>query len=125
MSLLDLQIKEGRSWDPAKDYPGNLHMIINESAQKMLGINDIGQETIQPAYQLYYNEQGDIHDSNPPYLIIGLMEDFYPKHLANGTAPLVFTYGERQLMSITLDKMIARHIPGKRKEAIEFLQLLF
>ncbi|MCD8175972.1 MAG: FtsX-like permease family protein [Tannerellaceae bacterium] len=123
--LLDLQIKEGRSWDPAEDYPGSLHMIINESARKMLGINDIGQETIQPEYQLYYNEEGDIHDSNPPYLIIGIMEDFYPKHLANGTTPLVFTYGERQLMSITLDKMIARHIPGKRKEAIEFLQLLF
>lgn len=115
-NLYNIQLKEGRSWDKELDQFQENNLIINESAAKLLGIKDINTDQLQAERKLYRSENND----NPPCKIIGIVKDFKTNHLSKATIPLVFTYEKAYLT----EKFMASVIPGKKQEAIAFLEKL-
>jgi len=120
MELFDFKLKEGRIWDDEKDQFAQYKFIINETAKKVFHIEDINKAQLQTDRRMWFSMGTDV-DSNPPYEIIGVIEDFKTGHLSKPVYPLAFCYsigGHQQ-------PLLASIVPGKRKEAIEFLETLF
>ena len=58
---------------------------------------------------------------NPPFEVVGVIEDFRTGHLSKGDVPLAILYQEG---GNSTEPLIATIAEGKRKEAIEFLKAL-
>ena len=58
---------------------------------------------------------------NPPFEVVGVIEDFRTGHLAKGDAPLAILYDKGDNPT---NPLIATIVEGKRKEAIDFLKEL-
>ena len=58
---------------------------------------------------------------NPPFEIVGVIEDFRTGHLAKGDAPLAILYDKGDNPT---NPLIATIVEGKRKEAVDFLKEL-
>ncbi|WP_294609173.1 ABC transporter permease [uncultured Bacteroides sp.] len=120
MELFDFKLKEGRIWDDEKDQFAQYKFIINETAKKVFHIEDINKTKMQTDARMWFSVGTDA-SSNPPYEIVGVIEDFKMGHLASPVYPLAFCYsigGHQQ-------PLLASIVPGKRKEAIEFLEKVF
>lgn len=118
--MLGIQLKEGRLWNDSIDSYRDFNVIINETAQKMLGIKDISQATLlSDEFFVYYTnmEKG----RKPEYKIIGVVKDFTSGHLSKNTPPIVFTH---YTCGIQVG-MMAKIVSGKKQEAILFLQQLY
>lgn len=119
MDMFGMQLKEGRTWNDT-DHFSQYKMIINESAQKLFHIKDIHKASLQTESRLWWG-QGEDLSKNPPFQVVGVIKDFRFGHLSKGNLPLVILYQEN---GGYMDPMIAQIVPGKRKEAICFLQSL-
>ena len=118
MAMLDYQLLEGRLWD-STDISTQYRFIINETAKKIFNINDIHSAYLQPQHRLWTG-QGDM-STNPAYEIVGVIKDFNTGHLSKSTIPIVIAYMEEY---IKYETVMAKIVPGKRNEAIEFLKEL-
>lgn len=119
MDMFGIRVKEGRSWND-KDQFIQYKMIINETAKNLLRIDDISEASIQPEQRIWWS-MGVDEDKNPPYQVVGVMEDFQTGHLTKGSIPLAFLFDEGDNPE---EPLLAAIVPGKRKEAIAFLQSL-
>ena len=120
MNIYNLQIIEGRNWNDSIDHFGTYDLIINETAKKAFGITDITTAKLQPENRLWWSSDMPDMDKNPAYNIIGIVKDFQIGHLSQATLPLVFTYD----IGYRYERLTAHIVPGKRQEAIHFLQKL-
>jgi ABC-type antimicrobial peptide transport system permease subunit len=120
MQLFGFQLLEGRMWNDSIDEFAQYRMIINESAKKLFEITDITQERLQPEHRLWISS-GEGMDTNPPYEIAGVIKDFKTNHLSKGNIPLIILYHSSWLF----DPVIVSIVPGKRAEAVAFLQQLY
>lgn len=119
MELFEFQLKDGRLWKDGEDQFEQYKLIINEAAQKYFDLNDLKSATLQPKQRLWWNM--DTRDSNPAYEIVGIVKDFKTGHLSRPDYPLAFIYSENRRGEI----LLASIAPGKRKEAIAYLEKLF
>ncbi|KAA6318350.1 Macrolide export ATP-binding/permease protein MacB, partial [termite gut metagenome] len=115
------QLLEGRMWNDSIDELRQYRMIINESAKRLFEITDITQERLQPGSRLWFSSGVEGMDTNPPYEIVGVIKDFKTNHLSKGNIPLIISYNSPWLF----DPVIISIVPGKRAEAIAFLQQLY
>ncbi len=120
MKIYDLQMVEGRSWNDSIDHFGTYDLIINETAKKIFGITDIATAKLQPESRLWWSSDMPDMDKNPAYNIVGIVKDFQIGHLSQATLPLVFAYD----IGYRYERLTAHIVPGKRQEAIRFLQKL-
>ncbi|MDR0976425.1 MAG: ABC transporter permease [Prevotellaceae bacterium] len=121
MDMLGFQLKEGRLWDDEKDSFGSLNMIVNETALKALHINDIDSVTLTMDESLFLMvRDGEIVEGKGPYRIVGVVKDFKVGSLSQAVVPVGFYYGGRGSSYI-----VAAIAPGKRREAIAFLDSLY
>lgn len=119
--LHNFQLKEGRLWNDSTDHWGDYTLIINETAKKLFGIKDIKTALLQPQDRLWWSSvRGDMN-TNPPYRIVGVIEDFKGTHLSKATPPLAICYDNGGNYN---DKLMAAIASGKRQEAISFLKKL-
>ncbi|WP_455584491.1 ABC transporter permease [Bacteroides sp.] len=122
MKMFGFKLKEGRLWNDSIDHWDSYLMIVNESAKKLLNIGQIETALIQPESRLWWNAGAEEEmDKNPPYQVVGVIEDFKIGHLSKTTSPLFIVYDSHGSPS---DRLMAQIVPGKRKEAIEFLRRL-
>lgn len=119
--LYDLQLKEGRFWNDSIDSNPGYDFIINETAQKLFGITDITTATLQPESRLWISGgSGQDMSQNPAYRIVGVVKDFKNAHLSNPIVPTVISNSSDYYGA----KLMAAVVPGRRQEAITFLQKL-
>jgi putative ABC transport system permease protein len=84
---LGIKIIKGRNFSTQMQTDSSA-IIINESAEKMLGYPD-------PLNQLLYRPQDNDLKVLKPYHIVGVMRDFNFRSLRENVTPLVFTLSER------------------------------
>ncbi len=118
MKLYNYQLLEGRLWD-STDIAVQYRFVINETAKKIFKINDIHSFYLQPEHRLWTG-QGDM-STNPAYEIVGVVKDFNTGHLSNPTIPMVIVYQEEYMKD---ENIMAKIVPEKRNEAIEYLKEL-
>lgn len=119
MHMFGLKLKEGRMWND-KDQFAQYKMIINETARKLFRIEKIDEASLQTESRLWWSQGVDL-GKNPPFQVVGVIEDFRTGHLSKGDAPLAILYEEN---GNPTDLMLATIVEGKRKEAIDFLKAL-
>ena len=120
MELFGLKLKEGRIWDNEKDQFVQYKFIINETAKRVFRIEDITKASLQTERRMFYTSGIDLNE-NPPYEIVGVIEDFKVGHLSNPDYPLAFCFSQASHTS----PLLASIVPGKRREAIKYLEDLF
>lgn len=111
LKMFGFELKEGRLWD-STDMAAEYKFIINESAKKLFKITDIQSQTLQPERPLMRDK------SNPPYKIVGVINDFQTGHLSKNTVPLAILFQER---GNHFDYLMTRFIPERREEALDYL----
>lgn len=119
MDMFGLKLKEGREWND-QDQFAQYKMIINETARKLFHITNIDEASMQTESRLWWSMGVDV-GKNPPFQVVGVIEDFRTGHLSKGDVPLAILYQEG---GSATDPLIASIAQGKRKEAINFLKEL-
>lgn len=119
MDMFGLKLKEGRGWND-QDQFAQYKMIINETARKLFHITNIDEASMQTESRLWWSMGVDV-GKNPPFQVVGIIEDFRTGHLSKGDVPLAILYEEG---GNATDPLIASIAKGKRKEAINFLKEL-
>lgn len=117
MDMFGLKLKEGREWND-KDQFAQYKMIINETAKKLFRIKNIDEVLLQTNSRLWWS-MGVDEGKNPPFQVVGVIEDFRTGHLSKGDAPLAILYNESDNPT---DPLLATIAEGKRKEAVNFLK---
>lgn len=118
MDFFGFRILEGRGWGD-EDVFSQYKLIANKAFLAALHIGDWRQTKVIPQNRMWFTsgESSDV----VPYEIVGVMDDFKTGHLSGGNRPVVFVYTEsdpRKLCFISI-------APGKRKEAVAFLNDLY
>lgn len=121
MELYEFQLLEGRIWNDTIDKFAQYKVIINETAKKTFGVKDIFTERLQCENRLWYSFGEPDMDKNPPQEIVGVIKDFKTDHLSKANVPVVITY----TMSGAYEPALLAIKPGKRQEAISFLEALY
>lgn len=119
MDMFGFKLKEGREWDHTDQYE-QYKLIINETARKMFCINHIDEASLQTESRLWWGKVPNFED-NPPFQVVGVIEDFRTGHLSKSNVPLAIMYYEE---GSPTDPLMAAITDGKRKEAINFLREL-
>lgn len=119
MQMFGLKLKEGRGWNDEDQFV-QYKMIINETARKLFRIENIDKASLQPESRLWWSQGVNLAE-NPPFEVVGVIEDFRTGHLSKGDVPLAILYQEG---GNSTEPLIATIAEGKRKEAIEFLKAL-
>lgn len=119
MDMFGLKLKEGRGWND-QDQFAQYKMIINVTARKLFHITNIDEASMQTESRLWWSMGVDV-GKNPPFQVVGVIEDFRTGHLSKGDVPLAILYEEG---GNATDPLIASIAEGKRKEAINFLKEL-
>lgn len=119
MHMFGIKLKEGREWND-KDQFAQYKMIINETARKLFRIKDIDEASLQTESRLWWSQGIDL-GQNPPFQVVGVIEDFRTGHLSKGDAPLAILYDESNNPT---NPLLVTITEGKQKEAINFLKEL-
>ena len=100
-------------------------MYLSRSAKEKLGVHDISSTRIQPERRLWFgvDENGNPTTGNPAYTIAGVYDDFCMTHLGMEDAPFFLMIESPRFSPDRY--FIASYQPGKRKEAMAFLQKLY
>lgn len=119
LDLYGFKLKEGRLWN-GEDDRLSYNLIVNEAVVNLFGLKDVLTEQLTPIHRLWYSSGMDENDS-PPYNIVGVIENFNAGHLSKSNQPIVFLFSK----SDSRDDLMVAIAPGKRAEAITFLEDLF
>ncbi len=119
MDMFGFKLKEGRGWNDNDQFE-QYKMIINETARNLFHIKNINESYLQPESRLWWGADLD-KEKNPPYQIVGVIENFRTGHLSKGDIPLAILYGGKE---DSTDPLMATVANSKRKEAINFLREL-
>lgn len=119
MKLFNLKAIEGRLWDEAQDESLDYKLIINECAKKTFNIKDIHKTILQSESRLFFKTSQDFN-TNPPFQIVGVVNDFRNAHLSKAIMPLIIVCNSES----SSEKLMAAITPGKTQEAIQFLKKL-
>ncbi len=120
MEMFGFKLKEGRIWNDEEDDLKQYKVIANEAALRALGAESMHDAKVQFESRVWYAPNH--WATNPPFEVVGVVEDFKLSHLSmNADIPVVFYY---QKSSLRTD-ILASIVPGKQAEAIAFLENLY
>lgn len=120
LTMFDFRLLEGRLWD-STDVWSQYKCIINESAKKMLEIDDIHSVKLQPESRMWFSASVS-SKTNPSYEIVGVIRDFHTGHLSKSIAPVIVSFTKGSDMR---DPLMARFVPGRQEEAAAYLESLY
>ena len=120
IKLFDLKIIEGRGWNESDQF-ASYNLIINESAKKALGITDINTELIQTKGRIWW-AVGEDENQNPPFHIVGVVNDIQTGHLSKSIIPTIYTCNPLSTGYIHHGTpFLIRYQPGKQQEVLKVL----
>ncbi len=111
-SLFGLEVLEGRFFDPQQDQSREQTVVINESAKRFFGFNDLEGARVANSYW---------GAEEKPFNVIGVVKDFHYQHLSHPVSPLVMFYHDDR----DDDHYMMRILKGKDQEALSFLSGLY
>lgn len=120
LRFYDFRLVGGRFWDESDGSALPVPVIVNEAAMKIFGITDTREEFLYP--ENLFRLVGDGMVRNPSLQIVGVLKDFQTDHLSREISPMIFINDKRGFMHYAT--LVAAIVPGKRTEAIRFLQEL-
>lgn len=127
MKMHEFKLKEGRLWNDSINHFGDYQMIINEEAQRVLGFQDLRHASVQTENRLVFTSGQDM-SNNPPHQVIGVVEDFYPRHLSSANMPIGFYYISSKCRNAReynqFEDLLVSFAPENRQEVIRFLKKL-
>lgn len=98
--IYGLKLIEGRPWNDSIDVFSQYRCIVNREMLRQCGITDFTTTQLQTSGRMWYsfrNEaERELMNQNPPYEIIGVIEDFQIGHLSKRTAPLMIMYSNSE-----------------------------
>jgi hypothetical protein len=120
LKLFDIQLAEGRMWDPEQgDDFFSYKLIVSESALKLFEITDYREALLEPVQRIWWSTgREEEMKTNPPYRIVGVVKDFYTSHLSQPQHPIAMYYSTDGFY----ETIIASFTPGKEKEVIELMK---
>ena len=110
LTLFDLELVEGRFFDPSIDASREDKVVINEAAKKFFHI-----DSLESAYM----SNRSWGDDQEPFKVIGVVKDFAFQHLSLGVQPLVILYWNDQ------KHCLAHLAKGHELEALAFMENLY
>ncbi len=125
IEMYGLKLLEGEKPDAERDNLKSYRMYLSRSAKEKLGVHDISSTHIQPERRIWFgiDENGNYTSDNPAYTIAGVYDDFCMTHLGMEDAPFFLMIESPKFSPNRY--FIASYQPGKRKEAMAFLQKLY
>ena len=125
IEMYGLKLLEGEAPDAERDNLKSYRMYLSRSAKEKLGVHDISSTRIQPERRLWFgvDENGNPTTGNPAYTIAGVYDDFCVNHLGMEDVPFFLMIENPRFSPERY--FIASYQPGKRKEAMAFLQKLY
>ena len=125
IEMYGLKLLEGEKPDAERDNLKSYRMYLSRSAKEKLGVHDISSTRIQPERRLWFgvDENGNPTTGNPAYTIAGVYDDFCVNHLGMEDVPFFLMIENPRFSPERY--FIASYQPGKRKEAMAFLQKLY
>lgn len=143
MNIFEIYPQAGKMWEAEKPVEASFstgiyfltypEIVMTESAMKLFEFTDYTEARLESKdlpthYKMELepsSRSGEIvramEPVHEPFQVIGVVKDVHKDHLAKQGAPVVFIYGSSSQFFMPV---IASIIPGKRQEAIEFLQQL-
>lgn len=125
IEIYGLKLLEGQKPDAERDRYDKYHLYLSRSAKERLGVKDISTTHIQPQKRLWYgiDESGEYMSDNPAYTIVGVYDDICLTHLGMEDIPFFINIIAKEFNEYAY--FLAKYQPGKRKEAMAFLQRLY
>ena len=120
MEAFGIRLKEGRSWQDGKDFFDQYKMILTEEAARRLGVKNLNADLVQTEFRLWFTSGIDINN-NPPYEVVGIVEDFCSGSLTERDLPAAFVYSQKHEAS----PLLLAVNPGHREEAVAFMKGLW
>lgn len=133
MQTYGVSMVQGRNFDTRSDSSA---IIINETAAKMLGVEEASGQTIDIGAVARGAEFSPVSEDNIPYKfrVIGIVKDFHFQSLRDKIQPLVLGYNENPIQSIdyysvkisatniseTLEKLKAIMVKNDEREPFEY-----
>ena len=105
LKTLEIPIAMGRDFDEALDNIEERRVIINQTAMKAMGWSSIEGKRLK-----FKN------NSDPGYLVVGVMEDFHYQDLQNAVEPLVHFYRDRK--NLSSHRYLSLRVEEGQEEAI-------
>lgn len=116
LELFGFKLIEGRLWNDSIDHEGDAKLILNRKAMEVFGVNTLNHAELQPENPIWPRKD------TSPYQIIGVIENFYCGHLSNPIVPIAYhMYNGMYSDDVPL---VAHIVPGKKQEALAFLDKL-
>lgn len=122
LNIFDIQLIDGRLWDDETENHLSYNLIVSESLLKLFEITDYKTAELQPVQRLWLSSEApqDEMKKNPPYRIVGVIKDFNTGHLSGKQMPTAIFYSTSWWES----PIVAAIVPGRKQEAIAFLDNL-
>ena len=120
MKTFGIRLKKGRTWEDGKDHFDQYKMILTEEAARRLGIKDLHTDRVQLENRTWYASGMDFN-YNPPYEVVGIVEDFCGGSLTERDIPAAFVYSEKDARA----PLLLAVNPGHREEAVAFMKRLW
>jgi ABC-type antimicrobial peptide transport system permease subunit len=120
--LFEIQLLYGRQMNVETDRL-SYNIMVSHSALKQFGITDYREaelEAFRRIWITYDPKDPDAMFKNPPYHIVGVVNDFYTAHLSQKQHPITIYFSNPN----KTNPVIASFAPNRRKEVIEFMKNL-
>ena len=120
METFDIRLKEGRPWEDGKDQFTQYKLMLTEEAARRLGIKDLHTDRVQLENRIWFSSGID-YNYNPPFEVVGIVEDFCGGKLTERDLPVAFAYSEKDGRA----PLLLAVAPGHREEAVAFMKGLW
>lgn len=118
------------SLDGTEHYKTYMGIVINETAQRMLGVGGPGEfieceESI--LHTSFQDEQGKWHSEGDSrlYKVVGIVRDFSFQHLTRQISPLVMLSSEEELGLYGDEMLSIRYPEGREREIVSVLEDIY
>lgn len=120
METFGIRLKEGRPWEDGKDQFTQYKLMLTEEAARRLGIKDLHTDRVQLENRIWFSSGID-YNYNPPFEVVGIVEDFCGGKLTERDLPVAFAYSEKDGRA----PLLLAVAPGHREEAVAFMKGLW
>lgn len=120
LSMFGVDHIAGEQFSDSTSRWGQYKLIATPAALKYMGVEAYDGQALQPERRMWWSSDpasGDM-SKNPPYEIIGVMENIQVSHLRMKADPVVYLYDTPNPED---DPILARMVDGREKEAIAYL----
>lgn len=128
MKMFGIKHLDGDTYNDSIHRFAQYKLLATPAALKLLGVTDFRAAVVQPERRLWWSaqtrEESELMKQNPPFEIIGVVDDFRTEHLSKAALPIVLLYESADFDRVDGANFLIRLTKGREMEAIDFLRKL-